>query len=290
MKVLSVATVDEALAAKAAYPEAVPIAGGTDLLVDLNFGRLRPEVILDLSRVRELDSLSDGEVVEVGALTTFARIILESEPGALVEAARTVGSPQIRNRATIGGNIGTASPAGDSLPVLSAYDAEVVIGSEDARRRIPIDDFFLGPRQHALEPHELILGVSWERMRGPSVFAKIGARNAMVISVANVCLAVDPQKRVARIALGSVGPTIIRARAAEDLLGRAIARVGLWDDPDAALDSDAISQVADAVADAAAPIDDLRGTSQYRRHACRVLSSRAIRWALPTSTTQSERG
>lgn len=282
MEVISPSSLDEALGVKAARPYAVPIAGGTDLLVDLNFGRVRPEAILDLSRVPEL-KVSDqgGDVVHLGASTTFARIIREGEPGALREAARTIGSPQIRNRATLGGNLGTASPAGDSLPVLFAYDAEVIVGAHRAEpRSIPIERFFLGPRRHALDDHELILGVRWERVRGPSVFSKIGTRNAMVIAVANLCLAIDATKRRTRIALGSVGPTILRAREAERLLDEALHEHGLWDDLSGVLDAEVVQEVAQAVARSAQPIDDVRGTARYRRHACRVLAQRAIGWAL----------
>lgn len=277
---ISPSSLDEALVVKAARPYAVPIAGGTDLLVDMNFGRVRPEAILDLSRVPEL-KVSDqgGDIVHLGASTTFARIIREGEPGALREAARTIGSPQIRNRATLGGNLGTASPAGDSLPVLFAYDAEVIVGAHRAQpRSIPIERFFAGPRRHVLDDHELILGVRWERVRGPSVFSKIGTRNAMVIAVANLCLAIDTTKRRTRIALGSVGPTVLRAREAERLLDDALH--DLWDDPSGVLDAEVVEEVAQAVARSAQPIDDVRATARYRRHACRVLAQRAVGWAL----------
>lgn len=291
MDVIIPRSLDEALATKAARPEAVPIAGGTDLLVDLNFGRLRPEVILDLSHVPEMKEFTCGDVVEMGALTTFVRIIEENELGALVEAARTVGSPQIRNRATIGGNLGTASPAGDSLPVFYAYDAEVIVGSHGALPRVvPVGDFFHGPRRNALEGHELILGVRWNQVSGPSVFSKIGTRNAMVISVASLCLAVDGPRRSARIALGSVGPTVLRAHAAERLLGQALEERDLWNDPAGSLDADEVASVAEAVAAAAMPIDDTRGTARYRRHACRVLARRAIGWAFPGRSDKARPG
>lgn len=276
---------------KASRPDAVPVAGGTDLLVDLNFSRLRPELILDLSRVPELTTMNGGEVVEMGSMVTFARIARDGRWPAFVEAARTVGSPQIRNRATIGGNIGTASPAGDGLPVLYAYDAEVVVGRHGvAPRRVSAEAFFVGPRSNALEEDELILGVRWKSVSGPSVFAKIGTRNAMVISVANLCLAIDPAARRVGIALGSVGPTVLRARAADELLQQILDDVGYWNDTSAVPDEAGLAEVAEAVAREARPIDDIRGTARYRRHACRVLAKRALRWALPRSSDRVRAG
>lgn len=266
---------------KASLPDAVPIAGGTDLLVDLNFGRLRPEVILDLTKVRELSQIDSGDVVHIGALATFSRIIQVGTWPAMVEAARTVGSPQIRNRATIGGNLGTASPAGDSLPVLVAYDADVLIGADGAApRTVPVRDFLVGPRRHLLEEHELILGVRWSRIEGPSVFSKIGTRNAMVIAVANLCLAIDNARKRSRIALGSVGPTVLRAHAAEALLDEALEGHSIWSGPADRIEDDVVSVIAEAVGNEVLPIDDIRGSARYRRHVCRVLTKRAINWAL----------
>lgn len=279
---ISPRSLDEALEAKANRSHSVPIAGGTDLLVDLNFGRLRPEAILDLGHVPELNVCErNGESVYLGACTTFTRIIREFEPGAVSGSARTIGSPQIRNRATVGGNLGTASPAGDILPVLAAYEAEVIAGSHgQTPRSIPVGRFFTGPRRHVLEEHELILGVRWQDGGGPSVFSKIGTRNAMVIAVANLCLVVDPKKRRTRIALGSVGPTILRAYEAEQLLDAALEEGGVWDDPSGSLSPDLIREVSHAVAAAAQPIDDVRGSARYRRHACGVLAGRAIAWTI----------
>src|SRR5207237_4587823 len=212
-------SLEEALAMKAERPEAGPLAGGTDLMVELNFGRLRPPAIIDLTRAAELAThrQEDGHVF-LGAGVTYAAIVNEL-PGfkPLVQASRSVGSPQIRHRGTVGGNLGTASPAGDALPVLAAYDAEVVLRSQArGERSLPWQAFLVGPKTTAIAPDELIVGTSWRRVRGPGSFSKIGTRNAMVIAVAGLCLVVDEERRRVRVALGSVGPVIIRASEAEE--------------------------------------------------------------------------
>ncbi|HKV43521.1 MAG TPA: FAD binding domain-containing protein, partial [bacterium] len=184
--VLRPRTLPEALALRAEHPEAVPIAGGTDLMVDLNFDRRRPERLLDISRLPELATWrrEDGRLF-LGAGVTYASIVRDlSTLPPLAEAARTVGSPQIRNRGTVGGNLGTASPAGDALPVLAAYDAEVVLASARGRRTVPWTEFLVGPKRSALRPDELIVGARWRVARGPGSFSKVGPRNAMVIAVA----------------------------------------------------------------------------------------------------------
>ncbi|MDR7533114.1 MAG: FAD binding domain-containing protein, partial [Armatimonadota bacterium] len=199
----------------------------------------------------------------------------------LVQAARTVGSPQIRNRGTIGGNLGTASPAGDTLPVLAACDAEVVLVRAGGQRRtVPWHDFLVGPKRTTLAPDELILGARWRPVRGPGSFAKVGPRNAMVIAVASLCLVADVDRRRIRVALGSVGPTILRARDAEGYAEQALAAAGWWDDPAAAVAPLAAEEFGERVAAAARPIDDVRGTAAYRRWACAVLARRAWQWML----------
>jgi CO/xanthine dehydrogenase FAD-binding subunit len=283
MEVLLPRTLDEALERKAVRPDAVPIAGGTDLMVAINFDRLRPAAILDLTRVPELRQWrrENGTVV-LGAGVTYSRIMREMpEYRPLVQAARSVGSPQIRNRGTVGGNLGTASPAGDALPPLAAYDAEIILGRAGGlTRSIRWDRFLTGPKRTALEPGELILGARWRRTRGPGSFSKIGPRNAMVIAVASLCLVMDEDSRSMRVALGSVGPSILRAREAETFVADVLGRAGVWDDPSAVLPPGALEDFADRVAAAARPIDDVRGTAAYRRHGCRVLAQRALAWAL----------
>src|ERR687890_1845670 len=148
----------EALELKAAHPDALPLWGGTDVMVDLNFGRERPEAILDLTRVRELAEWEERDgALRVGAGVSYTRAIAELGPAlpGLAAASRTVGSPQIRNRGTIGGNLGSSSPAGDALPPLYASDAEVEVASTRGGRSVPIEDFITGPKRNTLAPDEL---------------------------------------------------------------------------------------------------------------------------------------
>jgi CO/xanthine dehydrogenase FAD-binding subunit len=282
MDVYSPGTLEQALEVKARHPEAVPIAGGTDLMVELNFDRSRPPALMDVCRLGELQVWRrENGTLFLGAGVTYTRIMREL-PGltALAQASRTVGSPQIRNRATVGGNLGTASPAGDALPVLAAYEAEIVLGKAGGRTRsLPWGEFHVGVKKNALEPDELILGARWKVPRGPGSFSKIGTRNAMVISMAGLSLQIDEDTRSVRVALGSVAPTIIRAGEAEAFVAGAMERAGLWDDPAAELPDQVIGEFAERTAEATRPIDDVRGTAAYRRHACRVLARRALAWA-----------
>ena len=279
MDVLAPRSLPEALDMKRERPDALVICGGTDVMVAMNFDRVRPPAIMDVSRLGELqDVRQDGDTVMLGAGVTYARIIRELPTlTPLVQASRTVGSPQIRNRGTVGGNLGTASPAGDALPVLAAYDADVLLASaERGERWLPWHDFLTGPKSTALEPDELIVATRWRVTRGPGSFSKIGTRNAMVIAVASICLVLDEASRTVRVALGSVGPTILRADDAERFANGIIP----WEEPATAVDADAAARFGELVADAASPIDDVRGTAAYRRHACSILASRALSWAL----------
>jgi CO/xanthine dehydrogenase FAD-binding subunit len=264
----------EALALRAAHPEATVVAGGTDLMVGVNFGRTFPTGLLDLSHVEELTvwERDDGRV-RVGSGVTFARIAAELDDlTALAEAAATVGSAQVRNRATLGGNIVTASPAGDGIAALAAYDAEIVVAANGReQRRIPWNEFFLGPKQTALAGNELVVGAEWNVVNGPGTFAKLGPRSAMVIAVASVCVQLDEDAHDVRIALGSVGPTVLRATRAEQLCTQLD-----WDLPE----ERALEQAGALAAADAQPIDDLRGSAAYRRHAIQVLVRRALGWTL----------
>src|SRR2546421_421925 len=283
MDVLVPQTLDEALAMKANRPEAIALAGGTDLMVDMNFGRLRPTAIVDVSRLSELSAIrqENGQVF-LGAGVTYATIVREMPAfKPLVQASRSVGSPQIRNRGTVGGNLGTGSPAGDALPVLAAYDADIVLRSQGrGERSLPWQTFLTGPKKTAIAPDELIIGARWRKLRGPGSFSKIGTRNAMVIAVASLCLVVDEEQRRVNLALGSVGPTILRATQAEERVSAALATSGTWDDRSAPLNPQWIDEFAELVATAAQPLDDVRGTAAYRRLGCRVLARRALGWAL----------
>jgi CO/xanthine dehydrogenase FAD-binding subunit len=285
MEFLQPRSLPEALAAKAERPEAVPIAGGTDVMVELNFDRRRPEVVLDLTRVPELAdwSRTDG-AIRVGAGVTYTRTVAELAedlPG-LAIAARTVGSPQIRNRGTIGGNLGSASPAGDCHPPLLAVGAEVEVasgsGAGGGTRRIPVDEFFTGPKESALAPDELICAVHLPAAAGPQQFAKVGTRNAMVIAVCSFALALDPARGRVGTGIGSAGPTPLRAREAEEFLQGVLSSEGLWESR-GPLGEAASARFGDLVAEAARPIDDVRGTAAYRVHALGVLARRTLAWA-----------
>jgi len=283
MEVLLPRSLDEALEVAQAQPDVVPIAGGTDVMVELNMDLGRPETLMDISRLTELQEWrrEDGHLF-LGSGVTYTRIMRElPELTALVQASRSVGSPQIRNRGTVGGNLGTASPAGDALPVLAALDAEVVVArSGGGMRSVGWREFLLGVKRNALEPGELILGVRWRAIRGPGSFSKIGTRNAMVIAVASLCLQLDEDERSVRVALGSVAETVVRAGEAEAFARGALMDAGVWDDPGTTVDAGAVERFGELVAQAASPIDDVRGTAAYRRHACAVLARRSLTWAL----------
>jgi CO/xanthine dehydrogenase FAD-binding subunit len=277
MELLQPSTWDEALEAKAAHPEALPLWGGTDVMVDMNFGRARPEAILDLTRVEDLkDHSRDDGHLRVGAGVTYTRAIAElgdALPG-LAIASRTVGSPQIRNRGTIGGNLGSSSPAGDALPPLYASGAHVEVASTRGTRRIPIEDFITGPKRNTLEADELIAAFLVSPAKGGQQFAKIGTRNAMVIAVCSFALAVDDENRTVGTCLGSAAPTPRRAREAEAFIAANVD----WDDR-SPIDEDVLQRFGELVAGAASPIDDQRGTAVYRRHALAVMARRTMRWA-----------
>jgi CO/xanthine dehydrogenase FAD-binding subunit len=283
-------TLEEALSLKAATPGAVPIAGGTDVMVALNIDGARPEAIIDLTRVRELERLERrADTIFLGAGVSYTRVMRElADQVALVQASRSVGSPQIRNRGTVGGNLGTASPAGDALPVLAAYEADVVLAGPGGRTRsVPVGGFLVGHRRTTLEPDELILGATWRPSRGPGSFSKVGPRNAMVIAVCSMCVQLDEDARTVRVGLGSVGPTVLRAHEAESFAAGAMHESGAWDDPGLVLADAAVELFGDLAAAAAAPIDDVRGTAAYRRHAVGVLARRALRWALTDRLQES---
>jgi len=277
MEFLQPATWAEALEAKAEHPEAMPLWGGTDVMVEMNFGRARPEAILDLTRVTELTDWSrDDGLIRVGAGVTYTRAIRElgDELPGLAIASRTVGSPQIRNRGTIGGNLGSSSPAGDALPPLYASSATVQVASTSGERSIPIEDFITGPKRNVLEPDELIAAFTIPPAKGGQQFSKIGTRNAMVIAVCSFAVAIDESMRTVGTCLGSAAPTPRRARDAEEL---AAAQLD-WDGR-GAIAPETLERFGALVAEAASPIDDQRGSAKYRRHALDVLARRTLKWA-----------
>jgi CO/xanthine dehydrogenase FAD-binding subunit len=228
-------------------------------MVALNFDRGRPDVLLNLNEVAELRGFTrENGALRLGSGLTYAEIEhgeLKDVLPALAEASRTVGSPQIRNRGTIGGNLGTASPAGDALPPLLVEDADVECMSVRGLRRIPLGEFVTGVKRNALEPDELITAVWLTPSNAPQTFMKIGPRNAMVIAVVSLAVSAGDELR-ASFGSASPRPVLVTARR------------------------DEADSFAERVAAAAAPIDDVRGTERYRRHALEVLTARALKRVL----------
>ena len=256
--------------------EVTLLAGGTDLMVDVNFGRKRPEHVVAIDRVSELGQLERNGHIRMGAGVTYTRMLSE-DPGsvALREAARTVGSPQIRNAGTLGGNIATSSPAGDTLPVLAALDAVVVLRSKQSgERRVPFTEFMTGPKKNVRRADELVVAAEWEDAGPAQTFMKVGTRNAMVIAVAGLALVLDRARRRVGVGLGSCGPTILRAAAAERFATGLLEARG-WDRPLTPSDAE-LHEFGRLVATAARPIDDVRGTAAYRRHVLAVMAARAL--------------
>ncbi|MFJ9038118.1 FAD binding domain-containing protein [Streptomyces sp. NPDC102406] len=284
MDFLRPASWEEALAAKAEHPTAVPIAGGTDVMVEINFDHRRPEYLLDLNRIGELSEWEVDEgpsgTVRLGASVPYTAIMenLRAELPGLALASHTVASPQIRNRGGVGGNLGTASPAGDAHPALLAADCEVEVESVRGSRRIPIDAFYTGVKRNALAPDELIRAVHIKKADGPQQYSKVGTRNAMVIAVCAFGLAVHPETRTVRTGIGSAAPTPIRAKEAEQFLNAALEEGGFWDNGKIITPSVA-KQFADLCSAACNPIDDVRGTASYRRHAVGIMARRTLTWA-----------
>jgi CO/xanthine dehydrogenase FAD-binding subunit len=277
MKVAHPRTLDDALEALQRNPDAQLLAGGTDFVVEVNFGHRRPPAVVGLRRVAELHGWrrDDGELV-LGAGLTFTEIEtqLAGELPALAAAARTVGSPQMRNAGTLGGNLGTASPAGDALPVLAAMDAKIVLVSSAGDRTLPLAEFVTGVKRTALRQGEIIREVRVPRLRGPQQFLKVGTRNAMVISIVCAALVVDLDGRTVRCGLGSVAPTPLRATEAEAFIGGEID----WDGPRAPAGS--VARFGELAAAASRPITDHRSSAEYRRRAVQVITTRALQRSL----------
>jgi len=232
----------------------VPMAGCTDLYVSLNFGTLTATRFLNLWGLDELRSIAvpDG-VLSIGALCTYTDIIrsraVRVRLPMLAAAAREIGGPQIQNRGTLGGNVANASPAGDTLPVLAAADAVVVAASSAGTRRIPFVEFYTGYRQTLLAANELIVAVEIPRVRGRQWFRKVGTRAAQAISKVVMAAIDDSGGDPPRIAVGSVGPTVLRLPSTEAALAAGAK----------------VDEAQRLLLEEIAPIDDVRSTAEYRR-------------------------
>jgi CO/xanthine dehydrogenase FAD-binding subunit len=282
MDFLQPTTWPEALTLRAERPDALPIAGGTDVMVDLNFDRRRPGALLDLGRVAELREwgIDDGRI-RLGAGVPYARVIgeLGAQLPGLAMASRTVGSPQIRMRGTVGGNLGSASPAGDAHPPLLAAGAVIEVESAArGTRLIAAAEFYVGVKRNALQPDELIAAVFVPAASGPQQFCKVGTRNAMVIAVSAFACALHPDRRAVGTGIGSAAPTPRRAVEAETYLAGELEAAGLWESR-GQLPETLASAFGERVAAAASPIDDVRGSAAYRLHSLSVMARRAATWA-----------
>lgn len=249
LEVKSAASLGEALAILR-DDRRTPIAGATDLYVALNFGTLEPRQFLDIWAVEELRAISmKGNTLVIGALATYTSLIrspfVAGHLPMLIEALRQVGGVQIQNRGTVGGNVANASPAGDSLPVLAAADAVIVIRSASAERHVPITEFYTGYRKTVMQPDELIVAIEVPPVEGRQWFRKVGTRAAQAISKI-VVAGVRSDKP--RLAFGSVAPTVVRVPKTE----RSLASGATIDEAAAILEREIT------------PIDDLRSTAEYR--------------------------
>lgn len=274
LRVARPATLDDALCALREMPGAQLLAGGTDFCVEVSFGSRRPTAVVALRRVEELrgHDIADGHV-RIGAGTTYAEMgrgALASTLPALAAAARTVGSPQIRNAGTLGGNVATASPAGDTLPLLVALDARVRVRGAAGERVVALERFVTGVKRTVLAPDEVVVDVVVDRCRGPQEFLKVGTRNAMVIAIASVAVVVDLDARAVRVGLGSVAPVPRRCASAEAHAGEAIDWGRLW------ASEAALARFGELAAEACSPITDHRSTADYRSHAVAVIARRAL--------------
>jgi len=280
--VLQPSSVDELISVLAEHPSASLLAGGTDLMVEVNLHGRSLSTVVSLRQVEELrewqhrPSLSR---ITIGAGVTYSQMetgeIAQLVP-ALAQAARTVGSPQIRAAGTLGGNLGTSSPAGDGLPVLAALNALIHVIGPKGDRDIAWDDFMVGVKRNSLLPGEFVHSISLPVVSGWQGYAKVGTRNAMVIATASACLVRDSDEGLVTMALGAVGPTIIRCRQAEKWLASTI------DLRDGAVLNPAVAEeFGKRVRVEALPIDDHRSTADYRRHAVGVLASRLLTRSFP---------
>lgn len=270
-------SVDELIDVYRQNPSAKLLAGGTDYMVEVNLHGRQPDVIISLRQVAELSEWSyrrSQDRITIGAGLPYAAmetgLIAELVPS-LAQAARTVGSPQIRAAGTLGGNLGTCSPAGDTLPVLAALNAVIHVIGPDGSRDVEFAQFMTGVKRNSLEASEFVHSVSLPVVQGWQGYSKVGTRNAMVISTASACLVRDREEGLVTIALGSVGPTVIRCYEAENWLARTVPLR-----TDSALDPSTAREFGVRVSRESRPIDDHRSTAEYRRHAVGILAQRLL--------------
>ena len=275
MGVIIAKSVNEACDVLAENPATTVLAGGTDLMVQVNRGAKSLESVLDLSRILELKKWSiEGSEIVLGAGISYTDLTnpqLAKLVPALAQAARTVGYPQIRNAGTLGGNLATASPAGDTIPALVAMDAFLKLKSSTETREVSMTEFVTGVKTNVLKPGEIIESVRIPVFEGPQEFLKVGTRNAMVISVVSLALVKDHLGRKLRVGVGSVSPVPFRAAAAEEFISHEFD----WE-TNSGPSEKVISKFSELVADSTEPIDDHRGTANYRKHAVKVLAKRAL--------------
>ena len=281
MTVIVAKELNTALAALREHHDARLIQGGTDLMVEINFNHVKPTTMISLRDVASLRTIRRDQpgTLSIGSGVPYS--VIEGEPvlsdiPALAQAARTVGSPQIRAAGSLGGNLGTCSPAGDTLPVMFALDAMIHLNTLDSSRIVSIHDFMTGVKRSVRQHDEIITSIEFPIINGWQGYSKVGVRNAMVISVASACLVADHENANVRIALGSVGPTIIRCREAEAWL-KSTQDLSAGQ----SISLDVANEFGRRAAGESSPIDDHRSTAQYRRHAISVLASRLLRKAYP---------
>jgi len=275
MSVLIPTSVDQLETILSNEPGSTILSGGTDLMVEINLHDRRPSSVVSIGRIPELREWRvTADRVTIGAAVPYALMEHGELAGvlpALAEAARTVGSPQIRSAGTLGGNLGTCSPAGDGLPVLSALEASINIRGNGTLRTVPFSEFMIGVKRNCLRPGEFVHSVDIPRWSGWQGYAKVGTRNAMVIATASACLIRETASGRVRIALGAVGPTIIRCDEAERWLAESADLASSVPPP-----PEVVSEFGRKVAASSKPIDDHRSTAEYRRHAVGVLARRLL--------------
>ena len=276
MSMIIAKDIETAVMALQQHPDARLIQGGTDLMVEINFNHVKPSTMISIRNIESLRRISQPEngILRIGSGVPYSQ--LEQEPvlsviPALAQASRTVGSPQIRAAGTLGGNLGTCSPAGDTLPVMFALDANIHLQSLNGSREVSIHDFMTGVKRNSKQANEIITAVDFPVIRGWQGYSKVGVRNAMVISVASACLVSDHDSETVRLALGSVGPTIIRCRESEQWLSSVTSLK-----PGSQIPLDIAQEFGVRASQECSPIDDHRSTAAYRRHAIQVLATRLL--------------